>query len=98
MLGEKLKKEGCLTPEKEKIWLKIREEYDKLTQQLQNTKEKIIEIKKEIDKFKSRIIKVIEKVYPGVTIGITEIVYTIPEEKKGPITFYLESDIIQEKT
>ena len=40
MLGEKLKKEGCLTPEKEKIWLKIREEYDKLTQQLQNTKEK----------------------------------------------------------
>lgn len=98
MLGEKLKKEGCLTPEKEKIWLKIQEEYDKLTQQLQNTKEKIIEIKKEIDKFKSRIIKVIDKVYPGVTIGITEIVYTIPEEKKGPITFYLESDIIQEKT
>ena len=94
-LGEKLKKYGKLTEEKEKILLKLQEEAKKCYKTLEKIKANISNLKKIIAEYKSRTIKVLDKIYPGVTLGITDITYTLNEEKNGPITFYLESDMFK---
>lgn len=91
-LGEKLKKYEKLTPEKEKILFKLKEEAEKCYATLEKIKDTISNLKKIISEYKSRTIRVLEKIYPGVTLGITDLSYTIVEEKRGPITFYLEAD------
>ncbi len=90
--GEKLKKYEKLTPEKEKILFKLKEEAEKCYNTLEKIKNTIFDLKKIISEYKSRTIKVLEKVYPGVILGITDITYTIEEEKRGPITFCIEAD------
>ena len=94
-LGEKLKKYGKLTEEKEKILLKLQEEAEKCYKTLEKIKENISNLKKIIAEYKSRTIKVLDKIYPGVILGITDITYTLNEEKSGPITFYLEADMFK---
>ena len=95
MLGERLKEEGRMSPEKEKIWLKLREEYEKAVNELNSVREQVQELEKKIKELKTRTIRIKEKVFPGVTLGIAEISMVIPEEKRGPLEFYLEADVIQ---
>ena len=94
-LGEKLKKYGKLTEEKEKILLKLQEEAEKCYKTLEKIKANISNLKKIIAEYKSRTIKVLDKIYPGVTLGITDITYILNEEKNGPVTFYLEADMFK---
>ncbi len=96
-LGERLKKEGKLTPEKEKIWMKIKAQYEKNLEALKEVTEKLKELVTSLESLKDKSLIVWEKVYPGVSIGIVDTIYTIPEEKNGPIMFVLEADLIKEK-
>uniref|UniRef100_UPI000570B261 FapA family protein n=1 Tax=Thermodesulfobacterium hydrogeniphilum TaxID=161156 RepID=UPI000570B261 len=89
-LGEKLKKEGRLTKEKEGILEKIKDQFQKHLDELDKIRVAITDLKKQITVFKNKIIKVLEVVYPGVIVGITDKTYTVSEEKRGPLVFYLE--------
>ena len=94
-LGRKLKKEGKLSKEKEEILKKIENQFQAYLNEMEKTEEKINKLKEEMAVFKKKIIKVLERVYPGVSVGITDVVYVVPEEKSGPLTFYLDKDVIQ---
>ena len=94
-LGRKLKKEGKLSKEKEEILKKIENQFQAYLNEMEKIEEKINKLKEEMAVFKKKIIKVLERVYPGVSVGITDVVYVVPEEKKGPLTFYLDKDVIQ---
>ncbi|MDF2954039.1 MAG: Flagellar assembly protein FapA [Thermodesulfobacterium sp.] len=91
-LGKKIKKYGKLSEQKEKILSKLEEEAEKCYKSLEKIKETLNNLKKLIAEYKSKTIKILDKVYAGVTIGITDITYTLNEDKTGPITFYLEAD------
>ncbi len=91
-LGKKMKKYGALPPQKEKIFSKLQEEAEKCYRYLDRVKEKIDDLKQKIAEYKSKTIKVLDKVYTGVTVGITDIVYSLNEDKNGPITFYIEGN------
>ncbi|PMP67666.1 MAG: hypothetical protein C0190_02780 [Thermodesulfobacterium geofontis] len=91
-LGKKIKKYGKLSEQKEKILLKLEEEAEKCYKTLEKLKEEINNLRKLIAEYKSRTIKILDKVYAGVTLGITDITYTLNENKSGPIIFYLEAD------
>ncbi len=97
MLGERLKEEGRMSPDKEKIWLKLREEYGRAEEELRSIREKIKDLEKKIKEFKTKVIQVKERIYPGVTVGIAEISMVVPEEKRGPLEFYLMADVIQSR-
>ena len=62
---------------------------------LEEIEENLKELRKKVAILKAKAIKVLERVYPGVSVGITDVVYVIPEEKQGPLKFYLEASIIQ---
>jgi len=94
-LGKRLKKEGKLTKEKEKILEKIEEQLKIYDFRLEEIEENLKELRKKVAILKTKAIKVLERVYPGVSVGITDVVYVIPEEKQGPLKFYLEASIIQ---
>ncbi len=96
-LGEKLKKQGRLTPEKEKILMKIKEQYKQNMKELEKINEKLKELTEKIKYLKDKKLIVWEKVYPGVSIGIVDVIYTVPEEKAGPLMFVFEADLIREK-
>ncbi len=96
MLGERLQREGKLTPEKEKLWIELQEEFEKKMSDLENLEHQISELEEKIKYYKKQFIKVLEKVYPGVILGITELTYIVAEEKKGPLLFYLEENFIKE--
>jgi uncharacterized protein (DUF342 family) len=91
-LGKKMKKYGALSEQKEKILLKLQEEAEKCYRALEKLKENINNLKKLIAEYKSKTIRILDKVYAGVTLGITDITFTLNEEKRGPVTFYLEAD------
>uniref|UniRef100_A0A7V4JQU2 DUF342 domain-containing protein n=1 Tax=Thermodesulfobacterium geofontis TaxID=1295609 RepID=A0A7V4JQU2_9BACT len=91
-LGKKLKKYGKLSEQKEKILSKLEEEAEKCYNALEKLKEEISNLKKLIAEYKSRTIRVLDKVYAGVTLGITDVTYTLNENKSGPFKFYLEAD------
>jgi len=91
-LGKKLKKYGKLSEQKEKILLKLEEEAEKCYKSLEKIKETLNNLKKLIAEYKSKTIKILDKVYAGVTLGITDITYTLSEDKIGTVTFYLEAD------
>lgn len=91
-LGKKMKKYGALSEQKEKILLKLQEEADKCYRALERLKENINNLKKLIAEYKSKTIRILDKAYAGVTLGITDITFTLNEEKRGPVTFYLEAD------
>jgi len=91
-LGKKLKKYGTLSEEKEKILLKLQEEAEKCYRHLEKIKENLNNLKILIAEYKSKTIRILDKVYAGVTLGITDITYTLNEDKTGPVTFYLEAD------
>ncbi|MCD6489719.1 MAG: DUF342 domain-containing protein [Thermodesulfobacterium sp.] len=91
-LGKKMKKYGKLSEQKEKILLKLEEEAEKCHKSLEKMKETINNLKKLIAEYKSRTIKILDKAYAGVTLGITDITYTLNEDRVGPVTFYLEAD------
>ncbi len=96
-LGKKLESKGKLTEEKRGILEKIKIEFEKHLKELEKICSEIRELKKHLSVFKNKVIKVLGMVYPGVIIGITDKLYTVSEEKRGPVTFYLESGIIQIK-
>lgn len=96
MLGERLQREGKLTPEKEKIWIKLQEEFEIKMKALEELDCKINELEERIADFKKQFIKVLDRVYPGVILGITNLTYVVSEEKKGPLVFYIESNFIRE--
>ncbi len=91
-LGEKMKKYGALPPQKEEIFFKLKNEAEKCYKYLERIKEKIDDLKQKIAEYKTKTIKVLDKVYTGVTVGITDIVYSLNEDKNGPITFYIEGN------
>lgn len=91
-LGKKLKKYGKLSEQKEKILLKLEEEAEKCYKALENLKEKINNLRKLIAEYKSKTIRILDRVFTGVTLGITDVTYTLNEDKSGPVTFYLEAD------
>jgi uncharacterized protein (DUF342 family) len=91
-LGKKLKKYGKLSEQKEKILSKLEEEAEKCYNALEKLKDEISNLKKLIAEYKSRTIKILDKAYAGVTLGITDVTYTLNEDKSGSFTFYLEAD------
>jgi len=96
-LGEKLKKEGKLTPEKEKIWSKIKNQYEQNLKELEKVSNELKSFSVKLDSLKDKKLIVWEKVYPGVSVGIVDVIYTVPEEKSEPLMFVLEADLIREK-
>lgn len=94
-LAEKLKREKRLQPKQEEIVEKLKQEKIKIEEKIRNLHEKIKELKIGIEELKNKTIKVLQKVYSNVIIGIAEITYTVTEEITGPITFYLEDTAIK---
>ncbi|WP_333570709.1 FapA family protein [Thermodesulfobacterium commune] len=90
-LGERLKKEKNLTPEKQKILEKIQKQYELYSKELEELLQQLKIIKKELSLYQSKFIKAQEKVYPGVMVGIADVFYTVVEEIPGPIIFSLEN-------
>ncbi|QER42286.1 DUF342 domain-containing protein [Thermodesulfobacterium sp. TA1] len=93
-LGRKLKEEGGLSSEKQKILEKIQKQYELYSKELEELLEQLKAIKKELNVYKSKFVKVTEKVYPGVMIGIADVFYTVVEEIPGPVIFRLEDNKI----
>lgn len=96
MLGERLQREKKLTPEKEKVWIDLQEEFERKLNELEELEGKIRELEEKMECYRKQFIKILDKVYPGVILGITDLTYTIAEEKKGPLIYYLEGDFIKE--
>jgi len=96
-LGKKLIKEGRVPPEKEEVINKLIEQQDLYTKEFQNLLERIREVKKELSLFKQKTIKVLEKVYPGVILGIADQQEVINEEIRGPLLFYYQESNIDVK-
>ncbi|WP_028841871.1 DUF342 domain-containing protein [Thermodesulfobacterium hveragerdense] len=90
-LGERLKKEKNLSPEKQKIFEKIQKQYELYSKELEELLQQLKTIKKELSFYQSKFIKVQERVYPGVMLGIADVFYTVVEEIPGPIIFSLEN-------
>ena len=95
-LGKKLEKEGRLDEKKKKILEQIQEQFVLYSSKLEGVEEKLGNLRKEMSELKTKTVKILRKVYPGVIIGIADITTTIPEEKEGPIKFKLEASIIRE--
>lgn len=93
-LSEKLKTEGRLTPDKERILTKLSIERDKLVEKLYHIKEELKLLREELEKLKGARIKILQRVYPNVILGIAELRHTVSSELSGPIVFYIEDDSI----
>ncbi|WP_022855055.1 DUF342 domain-containing protein [Thermodesulfobacterium thermophilum] len=89
-MGKKLIKEGRVTPEKEKIIKRLFEQYELYDRELKKLLERLKELKKNLGLFKQKTVKVLEKVYPGVIIGISDQQKIVTEEIKGPLVFFYE--------
>lgn len=96
-LSEKLKSDGRLTAKHEAILQKLLEEKEKIAILLKETKEKISVIKDSLKDLRIKVIKVIQKIYPNVILGITDFTFTNETELSGPIAFYLEDSKITKK-
>ncbi|MCX7872833.1 MAG: FapA family protein [Caldimicrobium sp.] len=89
-LANKLKKENRLTKEKEKILEKLFREKEKIEKNLGEVLEKTKLFKDNLRELRKATIKVLNRVYPNVILGIADRTYTSNEEIAGPVTFYLE--------
>ncbi|MCS7150526.1 MAG: FapA family protein [Caldimicrobium sp.] len=96
-IAQQMKKEGRFPREKMAIFEKLQQEKLKLEKNLQVIGEKLKPIKDSLKHLRSATVKVINKVYPNVTIGIAELTYTTDSEISGPVTFYLEDNKINQK-
>lgn len=96
-LSEKLKSDGRFTAKHEAILQKLLAEKEKISQLLKETKEKIGQIKDSLKDLRIKVIKVIQKIYPNVILGIADFNFTNESELSGPITFYLEDSKITKK-
>jgi uncharacterized protein (DUF342 family) len=96
-LSEKLKRDGRFSPKQEGILQKLLAEKEKIEIKLKETKEKINKIKDNLKDLRLKTIKVMQKIYPNVILGIADHTYTNESELSGPITFYLEESNIKTK-
>jgi len=96
-IGEKLEKEGKLTPKKKQILLKIKEKYKNHMEEFNKIKKTFKTLIDSVSKIRTKSLIVLKKVYPGVRIGIADVVYNIVKEKTGPIKFVVEKNFIAEK-
>lgn len=94
-LSKKLKSEGRLTPEKEKIVEKLEIEKIKISEKLTEIGNKLKLLLQELDRLRSSKIKIIQKIYPNVILGIAELRYTTASEITGPVTFYVDNTEIK---
>ncbi|MEM1668937.1 MAG: FapA family protein, partial [Thermofilaceae archaeon] len=96
-LFEKLKTEGKLTPDKERILTKLSIERDKLVKKLYHIKEELKLLREKFEELKSAKIRILQRVYPNVILGIANLKHTVFSELSGPIVFHIEDDQITNK-
>ena len=89
-LGRKLNKEGKLTPEKVKILQKVQNLFHQKMRELMDLQDKLKQKEEEFSSYQKHTLRVIEKVFPGVTVFIGRYKYEVKTEMVGPIEFYLE--------
>lgn len=94
-LANKLMQEGRLSSKQEQTLNKLVSEKEKIERSLKEAKDSFKILRKEIEDLKDKKIKVLQKVYPNVILGIAEVTYTVGSELKGPLVFYLEDHNIK---
>jgi len=89
-LGLKLKKEGKLSPEKARILAKLQKLFGEKMLAQADLQEKLRKKEEVLASPGKHSLQVLERVFPGVTVGIGNYELAVKEELQGPLEFYLE--------
>lgn len=96
-LSQKLREEGRISKDKEKIIEKLITEKAKIEKNLEDIREILNNLRENLRDLRKRNIKIWQNIYPNVILGIANYKYTVDIESSGPITYYLEDSSIQVK-
>lgn len=96
-LSKKLREEGRISKDKEKIIEKLITEKAKIEKNLEAIRETLNNLRANLQDLRKSKIRIWQKIYPNVILGIADYKYTVDTESNGPITYYLEDSSIKVK-